>query len=129
MSDEVVDEMKVMFEEWVTHIIRLYDRAGREIRWREMARLRWDTPGYGVVRYNVIRERVVATYWLPCAEEGQEPGPTFETYLTYGGVAVVLHRARTETEAVRLHYMALGELLFNLEAPLGEVRGWLEICA
>lgn len=130
MSDEVVEEMKEMWDEWVTRIIRLYDRNGREIRWSEMARLKWGASGYKVVRKNFIRGREIVTCWIPFAEEGQEDGPTFETYLSFGGVARVLQRARTEMEAVRLHYMTLGELLFNLDdASLSEVRGWLEISA
>lgn len=128
MSDEVVQDMKTYFDGWVAQIIRLHDRHGREIKWSEMARLRWETPTYGIVRCNRVRGREVVTYWIPFAEEGEPDGPTFETWVKHGDdIAYRRNWPRTEFEAVRLHYMTLGELLFTLDAPLSEVRGWLEI--
>jgi hypothetical protein len=128
MENQSVREMADALDIWAERRFKFYDRNGNRIRWSEMTRLKWRCPNYPTVRRHEVRHNMLVTSWMPWALEGDYGCTYFETLLMHDGVAVVLHQARTEMEAVQLHYMALGELLFNLDAPQSEVRGWLEIC-
>lgn len=126
MHGEVVNEMRRVWDRAAFGLVRFYDRNGRPIFWSDLARLKWRTPGYPIVRRHDVRNCTLMTLWLGWGQESFI-GPMFETILVRDDVGVVVHRAETEMQAVRLHYLQLGEVLHDLEAPLSEVRGWLEI--
>lgn len=116
-----------VFDAWVAERFNLYDRNGRPIKWSEMRLLKWGPSNYETVRRLTVRDALLVTTWLPMAADGNYGREFFETLLIRNGTVTVLHRASTEMQAIRLHYLSLGELLFELGAPLSEVRGWLEI--
>lgn len=83
-----------------------------------MARLKWNTPGYPIVRISRLREVTVLTEWLGW----EERGGIFETAVIFGDVDTVVGRAPIETEAVALHYRKLGEVIASYGADISEVR-------